>query len=220
MRDLRLREKQDILNTFFQKAGLCAQLTGGCFDKIVGDKALFHWGMFNEGDVRDNALNAVRAVLMMRACLGDWNEKRIAAGLSPVLFSFGMNTGTASLSSFCIGGISEYSVTGQAVDGAYHGMLQTKAAKTEINMTTAMYDLIAKFIIADEITPSAGEKSREADTRFFTLINIREKAATTRLLKDLARIADIDMAVAATFAGPRGPKTLPELRAILHIPEV
>jgi hypothetical protein len=155
---------------------------------------------------------------MMRACLGDWNEKRIATGLSPVPFSFGMNTGTASLSSFRIGGISEYSVTGPAVDGAYHGLLQTKAAKTETNLTKAMYDLIAKFIVAE--MPPAGEKSRAADARFVTLINIREKTATTRLLKDLAHIADIDMAVAATFAGPRGPKTLPELRTVLHIPDV
>jgi hypothetical protein len=37
------------------------------------------------------------------------------------------------------------------------------------------------------------------------------------LLKDLARIADIDLSVAATLAGPRGPKTIPELRAALYL---
>jgi class 3 adenylate cyclase len=215
-RDLRPREKQDLLNGFFQRAGLCAQLTGGYLDKIIGDRAMFHWGILNRGGARNNALNAIRAVLMMRAYLGDWNEKRIAAGLSPVSFSFGIDTGTASLSSFNIGGVTEYGITGPAVNNAYHCVERTKATRMEILLTETMYDLVSKVIVSGEVPDTPANSRRKPGKRLFTLINIREKTATARLLKDLARIADIDLSVAATLAGPRGPKTIPELRAALH----
>jgi class 3 adenylate cyclase len=214
--NLRPKEKQHVLNGFFEKVSLCAQITGGYLDKIIGDKAMFHWGILNEGGIRDNALSAVRAALMMRAYLSNWNEKRIAAGEFPVPFSFGIDAGPASLSSFSIGGVQEYSLTGPAVNNAYHCMLQTKALRTETVLTETMRNLVVKYIVASEIAPAAPATGRKTNTRLFTLINMREKTATERLLKDLARIADIDLASVVTFVGPRGPKTLSELRAALH----
>jgi class 3 adenylate cyclase len=216
--DLRPKEKQELLNAFFQKISLCAQISGGYLDKIIGDKAMFHWGVLGAGSGRDNALSAIRAALMMRSYLGDWNKKRIAADLSPIVFSFGIDTGTANLSAFSVGGTLEYSLAGPAVDNAYHCMLRAKAARAEILLTENTHNLAAKFVIDGEADTPA--HSRETNERLFALVNIREKTATARLLKDLAQIPDIDLATAVTFAGPRGPKTLTELRTALHITTV
>jgi adenylate cyclase len=213
--ELRPRELQEFLNAFFQKTSLCAQISGGYFDKMIGDKAMFHWGVLGKGGMRNNALRAIRAALMMRSCLGDWNQKRIAANLAPIVFSFGIDAGTASLSSFSVGGTVEYSLTGPAVNNAYHCMLRAKAVRAEILLTETMHNLAAKFVIDGEVNVPAN--SRKTNQRLFALVNIRGKTATARMLKDLARIPDIDLATAVTLAGPRGPKTLAELRTALHI---
>jgi class 3 adenylate cyclase len=217
---LKPREKQELLNTFFQKIELCASLTGGHFDKIIGGNAVFHWGILGEGGEQANALNAVRAVLMMRAYLGDWNKKRIIRGLPLVPFSFGIDAGIASLSSFRIGRNVEYSVTGPAVDNAYHCETQTKTTKTETLITKNMYNLVAKSIVAAEVKPRPHKGHHphpKTPKSLFALINSRDKALTSRLHKDLARIADIDLSVAMALTGPYGPNTLSELRTALHI---
>jgi adenylate cyclase len=216
-RGLRPREKLELANTFFERVDLCARLTGGYVDKYIGDKVIVHWGMFSGGGLRDNALAAIRAVLMIRAYLGDWNRERIGAGLSPLLFSFGIDAGTASLSSFSIAGVQEYSITGPVVNNAYHCEASTKKTGTEILLTETVYHLVERFVVAGEITRDAVAPDQTArQNRLFTLINVREKKVTRLLLKDLARIAGIDLAFALTLAGPRGPKTRAELRAALH----
>jgi adenylate cyclase len=210
-RDLRPREKLDLANTFFQKAGLCARLTGGYIDKYMGDKMIVHWGVLNGGGLRDNALAAIRAVLMTRAYLGDWNRKRRDAGLKPLLFSFGLDAGRASLSPFSVNGALEYSLTGPAVNNACRCEAVTKRIRTETLFSENIYRLVGRFVVSDEI-PNA-----PAEPRLFSLINVREKRLTRLLAKDLARIAGIDLPFAMTLAGPRGPKTLSELRAALSL---
>jgi class 3 adenylate cyclase len=211
-RDLRPREKLDTADTFFQRAGLCARLTGGHVDKYLGDKMIVYWGIFSGAGLRNNALAAIRAVLMMRAYLGDWNQKRIAAGLAPLLFSFGLDAGRASLAPLSVDGTLEYSLTGPTVNNACRYEAATKGTRTETLLSENIYRLVERFVVAGEIPHTPAKPLN----RIFALINIREKKLTRLMLKDLARIADIDLPFAMTLAGPRGPKTLSELRMALH----
>ncbi|MDR0639867.1 MAG: adenylate/guanylate cyclase domain-containing protein [Spirochaetaceae bacterium] len=211
-RYLRPRQKLDLVNTFFQKAGLCVRLTGGHVDKYLGDKMIAHWGILNEGGLRENALAAIRAVLMARAYLGDWNQERIGAGLRPLLFSFGLDAGPASLSPFSVDGALEYSLTGPAVNNACHCETATKRTRTETLLSENIYRLVERFVVSGGITHAP------AKPRLFPLINVREKRLTRLLVQDLARIAGVDLPFAMTLVGPRGPRTLSELRAALHSP--
>ncbi|MDR1469879.1 MAG: adenylate/guanylate cyclase domain-containing protein [Spirochaetaceae bacterium] len=210
-RGLRPREKLDLANTFFQKAGLCARLTGGYVDTYLGDKMIVHWGILNGGGPRENALAAIRAVLMTRACLGDWNRKRIGAGLEPLFFSFGLDAGRASLSPFSVDGILEYRLTGPTVNNACRYEAATKKTRTETLLSENVYRLVERFVVS-------GEMPRvPAKPRLFTLINLRGKRHTRLLANDLAHIVDIDLPFAMTLAGPRGPRTLSELRTMLYM---
>jgi hypothetical protein len=108
--------------------------------------------------------------------------------------------------------LTEYSLAGLAVNNACHYEAATKRTRTETLLPENIYRLVERFVVAGEI-PYAPVKP---PNRLFVLVNIREKRFTRLLSKDLARIADIDLPVAMTFIGPRGPKTLSELRTILH----
>jgi class 3 adenylate cyclase len=241
--NLRPREKLDLVNSFFQKAGLCARLTGGHVDKHLGDKLIVSWGVFNrrgrfggvnrhdqydqydrhgqynqynkgqhnKGGLRNNALAAIRAVLMARAYLGDWNRERMNEGLPPLHFSFGIDAGRVSLSPFFVNGSFEYSLTGAAVNNACRCEAATKKVWAETLLSENVYRLVERFVIA-------GEMPRiPAKPPLFALVNIREKRLIRLLSKDLARITDIDLPFALTLAGLRGPKTLTELRAALYL---
>jgi adenylate cyclase len=215
-RDMRQQEKGDLVNTFFQRAGLCVRLTGGYVDKYLGDKMLAHWGVLNglnglnQGGLRENVLAAIRTVMMTRAYLGDWNQQRINAGQKPLLFSFGIDTGQAVLSPFFVNGSLEYNLIGSAVNNAGRCEAATKKTQTETLLSETTYRLAERFVVSGEI-PRVPSKPR-----LFALINIREKKHFRLLAKDLARIPDIDLPVAMTFVGPCGPKTLAELRTMLH----
>jgi class 3 adenylate cyclase len=223
-RDQRPREKLHLINTFFQRTGLCARLTGGHIDKHLGDKMIVYWGIFNKqdrlggfnryhkGNLRDNALAAIRTVLMARAYLGDWNRERINGGLPPLHFSFGLDAGRAILSPFFMNGTFEYSLTGPAVNNACHYEAATKKARMETLLSENVYRLVERFVIAGAI-PHIPSKPP-----LFTLVNLREKRLIKLMSKDLAHITDIDLPFALTLAGMRGPKTLAELQTVLHLP--
>jgi hypothetical protein len=146
--------------------------------------------------------------MMTRAYMVDWNRKRIYMVLKQLLFSFGLDSGKSSLSPFSVGGSLEYSLTGPAVNNACHYEAATKRAGTETLCSEDVYRLVERFVVSGEVP--------HIQAKLFPLINIRGKRRSRLLAKDLARIADIDLPFALTLVGPRGPKTLSELRTALH----
>jgi HAMP domain-containing protein len=55
------------LNVYFERMVECVEETGGIVDKFIGDALMAHWGTASSsGSAEEDALNSVRAALLMR----------------------------------------------------------------------------------------------------------------------------------------------------------
>jgi adenylate cyclase len=210
---LRPAEKLSLLNGFFERTALCARLLDGYVDKITGDKIMMHWGAFRDeapspAAVRADMINALLTALSARAALHDWNRVR---GGNPCVFSFGIGFGRACFPRFDFNGMFDAGLTGQAVETAFQCEAYTKARRAEILMTGRVWNEVSEGFVTEEVDGGVINGSPE---RFFSLVNVRDKKASKRLYTALSRISGLDLHTALSAAGPRGPKTLDDVRSV------
>ena len=72
----------------------CVNITNGVVDKFIGDAVMAVWGApVSSGSPEKDALNCVRAALMMRAALLDFNKDRGGDKKPIIKIGCGINTG-------------------------------------------------------------------------------------------------------------------------------
>ena len=214
---LKPTEKLFLLNGFFERAALAARLLDGYVDKITGDKIMMHWGAFREEDpsaneARTDMINALLAALAARAALYDWNRER---GGPPLRFSFGIGTGRACFPRFDLNGMFEVGLTGPAVQTVWQCEAHTKTEAVDILMTEPVWRAVSRFFVTEEAPPGT---INGKPARLFILVNVRDKRSSKRLYTALSRMSGLDLDTALSAAGPRGPKTLDEVRAAFDAP--
>jgi adenylate cyclase len=189
------------LNDYMTRMVACVVKTGGIVDKFIGDSVMAVWGApFTSGNPAEDALNAVKAALLMRSSLIVFNKERVLLNQPPVKIGCGINTGSVVAGQ--MGSQKhkiEYTVLGDTVNFASRTEALNKPLGTDILITENTYNLIKEHLIAEEM-PAVSVKGKTGLCRMFAVINI----------KDCTDIPG---------AGKHGPKTLSQIRQKLGIKE-
>jgi adenylate cyclase len=107
-------EVSEFLSHFFSCAVESIFTWGGTLDKFIGDAVMAFFGAPLSQD--DHAIRAVRAGLMMRRLVDEWNELRAAEGLPAVKIRVGINSGPAVVGNVGTEKRVDYTVLGTSVN--------------------------------------------------------------------------------------------------------
>jgi adenylate cyclase len=168
----------------------CIDQTGGVVDKFIGDAIMGVWGApASAGSPRDDALAALRAMVMMRYALLDFNKDRGGPDKPLIHNGCGVNTGPCIAGQ--IGSLKrmEYTVIGDAVNLASRIEALNKPFGTDILISEYTYDLVKDEVIVQAM-PAIKVKGKAEPLTIYAVVKLK---------------------------GAEGPDTLDELRAFLEI---
>jgi adenylate cyclase len=180
------------LNDYFSHMVECVEKTSGTIDKFIGDAVMAHWGTaYTSGSPAQDAINCVRAALMMRKAVYDMNQKRRKGdpGDPPIRIGCGINTGIVTAGQLGSDMRMEYTVIGDPVNLASRIEALNKPLGTDILISEDTWRLVGKHFITEEM-PSVTVKGKEKPVRIFAVINL---------------------------AGDKRPKTIADVRRLLGI---
>lgn len=192
-------EVVEFLNDYMTRMVECVSNTHGVVDKFIGDAIMGVWGApVSQGNVSLDALNCVRAALMMRHSLMEFNKGRGGDKKPIIKIGCGINTGPVVAGQIGSSSRMEYTVIGDAVNFASRTEALNKPLGTDILITENTYKLVKEHVIVEEM-PSVTVKGKEKPVKIFAVVN-------------MPRATDIP------GAGPEGPKNMAEVRTLLGIP--
>ncbi|GHU42266.1 adenylate/guanylate cyclase domain-containing protein [Spirochaetia bacterium] len=209
-------EVVEFLNQYMERMVACVILTGGAIDKFIGDAVMAHWGAVEtSGSAEKDALNGVRASLMMRASLYSFNKGRGTSEKDPIIkIGCGLNTGTVVAGQIGSQERVVFTVIGDTVSFADRTETFNKVFGTQILITENTYKLVWKYLTAKEM----GEVTEDGKkVKIYAVINMKDEEQLTLMMADLEKVPGIDMALSRLCVGPQGPKTIEELRTLLDI---
>ena len=192
-------EVVEFLNLYMTRMVNCVNETGGVVDKFIGDAIMAVWGApVSAGSPAADALNCIRAALMMRSSLMEFNAGRGGDKKPIIKIGCGINTGPVVAGQIGSNDRMEYTVIGDAVNFASRTESLNKPLGTDILITENTYELIKEHIIAEQM-PSVTVKGKEKPVRMYAVVNLRGAS-------DIAG------------TGPTGPQSLAQVRKLLGIP--
>lgn len=186
----------EFLNEYMTRMVECIEKTGGVVDKFIGDAIMGVWGApLSAGTPRDDALAAVRAMLMMRSTLLDFNRDRGTEDKPLIRNGAGVNTGPCIAGQ--IGSLQrmEYTVIGDAVNLASRIEALNKPFGTDILISENTYELVKDAIVA-EAMPSITVKGKAKPLTIYAVIKLKESEGP----ETLAELRD--------FLGVKPPESL------------
>jgi adenylate cyclase len=185
----------EFLNSYLIRMVGCVSKTGGVVDKFIGDAIMAIWGApVTTGNVARDALACVRAALLMRVALREYNRSRGTEKRPAIRIGCGINTGDVVVGQIGSKERMEYTVIGDTVNLASRTEALNKPFGTDILITENTWKLVEDYIIAEEM-PGVTVKGKEAPVRMFAVINLRVRPGREQ----------------------PGPVTLAELRGQLNI---
>ncbi|MDR0638653.1 MAG: HAMP domain-containing protein [Spirochaetaceae bacterium] len=183
------------LNDYMTRMVACVDKTGGVVDKFIGDAVMAVWGApMSAGSSAKDALACVRAALMMRTALREFNVGRGGDKKPFIKIGCGVNTGPIVAGQIGSTERMEYTVIGDAVNLASRTEALNKPLGTDILITENTWRLISEYLITEEMPP-VSVKGKEKPVRMFAVVNLKSPAGTPQT----------------------GPATLAEVRAMLGI---
>ncbi len=188
----------EFLNDYMTRMVACVKATNGTVDKFIGDAVMAVWGAStSEGSAELDALNGIRASLMMRSSLIEFNIGRGGDKKPIIKIGCGLNTGPVVAGQMGSLERMEYTVIGDAVNFASRTETLTKPFGADILITEDTYALVKEHVIVEKM-PSVKVKGKEKPVSIYAVVN-------------MPNVTDID------GAGKDGPKTMAELRTLLGI---
>jgi len=163
------------LNKYLVRMIECVEKTGGVVDKFIGDAVMAHWGTaYSAGSPAKDALNCVKAALLMRAALIEMNKDRLEDDPEnpPIHIGCGINTGIVTAGQIGSEVRMEYTVIGDAVNLASRTESLNKPLGTDILITEDTWELIGDQLITEEMPP-VQVKGKEKIIRMFAVVNCR-----------------------------------------------
>ncbi|GHV85408.1 adenylate/guanylate cyclase domain-containing protein [Spirochaetia bacterium] len=164
------------LNDYFDRMVPCVEKTGGVVDKFIGDALMAHWGAASTaGSPEEDALNAVRSALLMRAALLEMNKGRREGDYKnpPIHIGCGINTGMVIAGQIGNERRMEYTVVGDPVNLASRTEGLTKEMGTDILITESTWNLIGSSLKVKEM-PQATVKGKTDPIRIFAVSGLRD----------------------------------------------
>jgi adenylate cyclase len=204
------------INDYMERMVKCVLLTGGTIDKFIGDAVMAHWGAVETtGSPEEDALNCVKASLMMRAALRSFNRGRGTVDKPIIKIGCGVNSGDVVAGQIGSEERMEYTVIGDAVSFADRTETLNKAFGTDIMISEHTWKLCGFYLITEEMpaVTEAGEK-----VRMFAVVNVRDSEDAKEMLKNLATIPKTDTRLCRQCIGPLGPQSVADVRSLLNIP--
>jgi adenylate cyclase len=180
----------EFLNDYMTRMVKCIDVTGGVVDKFIGDAIMGVWGApASAGSPEEDALAAIKAMVMMRYALLDFNVDRGGEDKPLIHNGCGVNTGPCIAGQ--IGSLErmEYTVIGDAVNLASRIEALNKPFGTDILISEYTYDLVKDKIIA-EAMPAIKVKGKAEPLTIYAVVKL---------------------------VGAEGPETLDDLRSFLGI---
>ncbi len=188
----------EFLNDYMTRMVACVKVTNGTVDKFIGDAVMAVWGAStSEGSAELDALNGIRASLMMRSALLEFNVGRGGDKKPIIKIGCGLNTGPVVAGQMGSLERMEYTVIGDAVNFASRTETLTKPFGADILITEDTYALVKEHVIVEKM-PSVKVKGKEKPVSIYAVVN-------------MPNVTDI------AGAGKDGPKTIAELRSLLGI---
>jgi adenylate cyclase len=163
----------EFLNSYLVRMVNCVTKTGGVVDKFIGDAIMAIWGApVSTGNPARDALACVRAALMMRIALQEYNASRGDKNRPHLKIGCGINTGDVVAGQIGSRERMEYTVIGDTVNLASRTEALNKPLCTDILITENTWKLIREYIIAEEM-PGVTVKGKEDPVRMFAVVNVR-----------------------------------------------
>jgi adenylate cyclase len=163
----------EFLNDYMTRMVDCIDATGGVVDKFIGDAIMGVWGApVSAGSPGDDALAALRAMIMMRYALVDFNKGRGGEERPLIHNGCGLNTGP------CIAGQigsmqrMEYTVIGDAVNLASRIEALNKPFGTDVLISEYTYELVKDEIIA-EAMPAIKVKGKAEPLTIYAVVKFK-----------------------------------------------
>ncbi len=181
----------EFLNAYMTRMVACIEATGGVVDKFIGDAIMAVWGApVSAGSPEDDAFQAVRAMLMMRESLIEFNKDRGGQDKPIIRIGCGVNTGPCLAGQ--IGSLQrmEYTVIGDAVNLASRIEALNKPFGTDILVSENTYGHLKGKLTVKKM-PAITVKGKTGPLSIYGVINLKDAA---------------------------GPRTLSEVRKLLGIP--
>ncbi|MEL3908866.1 MAG: adenylate/guanylate cyclase domain-containing protein [Treponemataceae bacterium] len=180
----------EFLNEYMTRMVDCIEATGGVVDKFIGDAIMGLWGVpISTGDYAKDAEQALKAMLMMRESLLEFNKDRGTPDKPIIKIGCSVNTGPCLAGQIGSSKRMEYTVIGDAVNTASRIEALNKPFGTDILISENTYKLLKDKLIVEPMTPIK-VKGKEDALQIYAVIN---------------------------FKGANGPKTLAEVRQLVGI---
>ena len=135
-----------LLNEYFTEMVSIIMKHGGVVDKYIGDAIMAVFGA--PVPTRDDAANAVRAAVDMRAALARLNKRLVARGVQPLRTGIGIHTGEVVAGNIGSEERMEYTVIGDPVNVASRLESCTKDVGVDILISETTYEQTKEFVTA------------------------------------------------------------------------
>jgi len=189
--DMSPEDVVEFLNAYMTRMVDCVELTYGVVDKFIGDAIMAVWGVpLSQGSSVRDADFAIRASLMMRRSLLDFNKDRGTPDKPILRIGCGINTGYVLAGQIGSAKRMEYTVIGDTVNTASRIEALNKPFGTDILISENTYKLLKDRIIVEPMQPIK-VKGKAEPLQIYALINYKDA---------------------------EGPQTLNEVRHLIGIP--
>lgn len=186
----------EFLNEYMTRMVKCVDATGGVVDKFIGDAIMAVWGApVSAGSPKDDALNGIKASLLMRKELYDLNKEREAKGLIPVHIGCGLNSGDVIAGQIGSEKRMEYTVIGDTVNTASRTEALNKPFHTDVLITENTWQLVKDEILVEEM-PGVKVKGKTDKLRMFAVIGFKDSTKFTsyKQVRALLGVSEPDLA--------------------------
>ena len=144
----------------------------GCVDKFIGDAVMAEFGSPITAGHQQDAMNAIRAALEMRANLATLREAWKQEGKPLMFHGIGINFGEVVVGNIGSPQRLEYTAIGDAVNVASRVESLTKKFKTDLIITQSVYELVQAEI---EVNPLGAQQltGRSGTTTLFEVVGLK-----------------------------------------------
>ncbi len=185
----------EFLNEYMTRMVKCVELTGGVVDKFIGDAIMAVWGApVSAGSLRLDALNGIKASLLMRKELYDLNKEREQKGLPAIHIGCGLNSGNVIAGQIGSDRRMEYTVIGDAVNTASRTEALNKPFHTDILITENTWRLVKDEVFVEEM-PGVKVKGKADKLRMFAVIGFKnsKKFTSYKQVRTVLKLSEPDL---------------------------